>query len=248
MPDRKHAPRHLDDAHLPAPPADSLGLLGDLAAEAAAERAALQAVRGERADAAAEARRRDEALRREALQAELVEETRRRNASRLLTSPEVKTQRRDAKVSPVAVLEPAAAPPRASRWLMAASFLLLAGGGGAAIALTQTPLDGIQVDGLASRASEIGATVVAASMTARESVLAAKPAPAEAVAPAETEVGAEAPVAAEATPGGGGDDAPKSEAATVKKPTAHRPTTKPPTKPPAITTDFGKIYGGGKTK
>lgn len=242
-------PKHLDEARAPEAPADTFDLLGDLAAEARAERAALEAARGERADAAAQARRRGEALRREALQAELVEETRRRNASRLLTAPEVEAAGPATVKRAVAAPQPAPAPAPKRRWMLAAGLLLLVGGGTAALALAQTPSDGIQVDGLASRANAVGATVVAASMAAQE---ATKPVAAElpeATAPAQGEVGAGAGVEPEATPEVGGAKAPNSETATVKKPTAHRPTVKTPaTKQPGITTDFDKIYGGGKKK
>jgi hypothetical protein len=245
-------PKHLDDAVPSEAPADALGLLGDLAAEARAERAVLEAARGERADAAADARRREEAIRREALQAELIEETRRRNASRLLTAPEVETASPVAKAVTASVPEPVAAPAPRSRWLMAAGVLLLVGGGGAAVALSQAPADGIEVDGLASRANQVGETVVAATMTAREAAADAAPVAAELpgeVAPAGAEVGEAAVAEPEAAPEVGGTASPNSEAATVKKPISHRPSTKtPPVKRPAITTDFDKIYGGGKKK
>ncbi|MEZ4266362.1 MAG: hypothetical protein R3F39_08285 [Myxococcota bacterium] len=245
-----------------SPPMDALGLLGDLAAEARAERAALASVRDERAEAAAEARRRDEAVRREALQAELIEETRRRNATRLLTAPEVETERPVTRAAAEPAMEAAVAPAPKRTWMMAAGLLLLVAGGGAAFAVAQAPGPGMEVDGLASRASEVAPTVVAASMTARAAAVDSAPVAADlqgaddaanAEGEAKGEPAAEGePATDEAAAPEGTDEAEgaNSEAGTEKKPTVRqRPTVKkPPVKRPGVTTDFDAIYGGGKKR
>jgi hypothetical protein len=249
-----------------APPTDSLSFLGDLAAEAKAERAALGAVLDERADAAARARRQEEAIRREALQAELVKETRRLQSTRLLTMPAVESERPAAETAGApAELEAEAGAGSRRGWLVAAGLVALLAGGGAVFAVTQAQTGGIAVDGLAGRASQVGQTVVAASMAAEAAAGAEAEAEAEAGAGAEAEAGAGAEAEAEAGAGAGaeagagagaeagagaGAEAGAGAVVAPKKPRGPRATAPRATTPRAgvIGVDLDKIYGGGTKK